>query len=135
MARKMREFAGQMSYSTAWPGRWILGLVLLLTCLLAAAAAPAQMLRPARAVYDLQLNQNRSSAGIDRAQGRPVGELIEPRAGVPTAADSTVGSTVGLTSCPQARANTPRPTANQRYVLRRFISNSIIWPRAERDAP
>ncbi|MFP6705364.1 MAG: DUF1849 family protein [Alphaproteobacteria bacterium] len=44
-------------------------------------AASAQALRPVRAVYELQLNEARDSAGIEAANGRLVVELIEDCAG------------------------------------------------------
>ncbi len=61
--------------------RWLVGITLLLSSILAASAAPAQTLRPARAVYDLHLNKARESTGIAAAQGRLVVELIENCAG------------------------------------------------------
>ncbi len=45
--------------------------------ILFAGEAAAQMQRQARTVYDLKLNQNRSSPGIDAATGRLVVELLE----------------------------------------------------------
>ncbi len=51
--------------------------IILLPIILFAGDAAAQMLRPARTVYDLKLDQNRQSPGIDAAKGRLVVELIE----------------------------------------------------------
>ncbi len=51
--------------------------VMMLPIILFAGDAAAQMLRPARAVYDLKLDQSRQSAGINAAKGRLVVELIE----------------------------------------------------------
>lgn len=54
----------------------LLGLAAILPTL-----ATARVLRPARAVYDLQLNKDRDNAGIEKAKGRLVVELIENCAG------------------------------------------------------
>lgn len=55
--------------------------VILLPLVIFAGDAAAQMLRPARTVYDLKLDRSRESPGIDAAQGRLVVELIETCAG------------------------------------------------------
>lgn len=52
-------------------------LILLSVAVFGPGEAMAQMLRPARTVYELKLNQDRESPGIDRAKGRLIMELIE----------------------------------------------------------
>jgi|TARA_B110000196_G_C21022203_1_gene603377 hypothetical protein len=51
--------------------------IILLPMILFAGDVAAQMLRPARAVYDLKLDQSRQSPGVNAAKGRLVVELIE----------------------------------------------------------
>lgn len=51
--------------------------IILPLLLLFAGEAAAQMLRPARTVYDLKLDQRRASPGIDAAKGRLIVELHE----------------------------------------------------------
>ena len=54
-----------------------MALIILCTTVLIGTASNGQMLRPARAVYDLQLNKDRTNATIVAATGRLVVELIE----------------------------------------------------------
>ncbi|MBT4488879.1 MAG: DUF1849 family protein [Rhodospirillaceae bacterium] len=51
--------------------------IIFLFPILYAGEAAAQMLRPARAVYDLNLDRSRENPGIDGAKGRLVVELLE----------------------------------------------------------
>jgi len=51
--------------------------IILLPIVLFSGDAAAQMMRPARTVYDLKLDQSRESPGINGAEGRLVVELIE----------------------------------------------------------
>ena len=62
-------------------GKWLCGVVVLMTAISFSTIVQAQMLRPARAVYDLQLNQDRESKGVDAATARLVVELIEDCSG------------------------------------------------------
>ncbi len=57
--------------------RGICSLALLSALVFGATTALSQTLRPARAVYDLKLNQGRDNGGIDTASGRLVVELLE----------------------------------------------------------
>lgn len=54
-----------------------MGLVIFVAGVFAGADASSQILRPARGVYDLRLNQSRENKGIDAAKGRLVVELME----------------------------------------------------------
>ncbi len=56
--------------------RYFRAIIVLFFILLAGEAA-AQMLRPARTVYDLKLDGSRENPGIDAAKGRLVVELLE----------------------------------------------------------
>ena len=58
-----------------------MALIILCSTVLISTASNGQMLRPARAVYDLQLNKDRASAKIVAATGRLVVELIEDCSG------------------------------------------------------
>ena len=60
---------------------YIIAFFLLYTAVFVSAESSAQMLRPARAVYDLQLNNERDSGKIHSAAGRLVVELIEDCSG------------------------------------------------------
>ncbi len=51
--------------------------IVLLALIVFAGQAAAQVLRPARTVYDLKLDQNRNSPGIDSVSGRLVIEFME----------------------------------------------------------
>jgi len=70
-----------MAISTSWSHWWTISIALLVSSILAGTAAPAQTLRPARAVYDLHLNKDRENAGIVAAKGRLVVEFSEDCAG------------------------------------------------------
>ena len=58
-----------------------MALIILCTTVLIGTASNGQMLRPARAVYDLQLNKDLANAKIVAATGRLVVELIEDCSG------------------------------------------------------
>ncbi|MDA1097870.1 MAG: DUF1849 family protein [Proteobacteria bacterium] len=51
--------------------------IVFLALIIFAGDTAAQVLRPARGVYDLKLDQNRKSPGIDAAKGRMLVELLE----------------------------------------------------------
>lgn len=59
----------------------VMALIILCTTVLIGTSSNGQMLRPTRAVYDLQLNKDRASAKIVAATGRLVVELIEDCSG------------------------------------------------------
>ncbi|MDP6691014.1 MAG: DUF1849 family protein [Alphaproteobacteria bacterium] len=59
----------------------ILALIVFAAGVFAGTDAWSQILRPARAVYDLRLNQSRDNSGVDAAKGRLVVELMEDCAG------------------------------------------------------
>ncbi len=63
---------------SAW-GIWSLALLSVFIC--SATPALSQALRPARSVYDLKLNQDRDTGGIEAASGRLVVELVEDCSG------------------------------------------------------
>lgn len=71
----------QMAYSLQRSTSRVAAVSIVLAMAVIGTAASAQALRPVRAVYELQLNEARDSAGIEAANGSLVVELIEDCAG------------------------------------------------------